>query len=329
MISSLEDAVDLLNMFYVKKDFNSAIKVYKIAIELAKANKASNDIRTLKKMFGLAAEVYAEIDDNTNSLNTYKHYHCLFMQLRSSVVPSENIPSSINLFQFRKITNYTLSNLLKREITLTHPSQMNDIVDSLIFSWFDSPSFGANAIHKKHLPLLKESYNDYRIACFCEDQDKNQKAIQNTLMWSHYADNHAGICIEYSFDIDDFGRNDFNANSVSRFFKVKYIDAQLCPINFETDGGVTLSPEKAFFTKSNDWEYENEVRLLQYSANNGALRTQYKLSNKSKIVAIYFGWRCSDENIRIIQKLLADTDIRYFKMHIDFSNVHKLKYIPC
>jgi len=72
------------------------------------------------------------------------------------------------------------------------------------------------------------------------------------LMWSHYADSHTGICIE--FDVDP---------SVHDFLRpVKYSDDQ--PPVLLTD---VLEKEKEaignfYFQKTNDWQYEREWRLI-------------------------------------------------------------------
>lgn len=180
-------------------------------------------------------------------------------------------------------------------------------------------------LNKEHLEPYKESFQDYRIASFCENNpNKNRFAVQNTLMWAHYAAEHSGFCIEYSFDVDEFSKNDFSNNTASRLFRMKYRDPATEPVDFSTPDN-TLFTDVAFLTKSIDWSYENEVRLIQYAPKKGALRNQYALSSKSKIVAIYFGARCPEANIQIIKRLLRDRDIRFYRMSIDFSNVHRLK----
>ena len=55
-------------------------------------------------------------------------------------------------------------------------------------------------------------------------------------------------------------------------------------------------------------------------------RVQYSLSPKTQIPAIYFGYRCPDADIQVIKKLLENTDVKFYKMDIDYSNVYKLKY---
>ena len=144
-------------------------------------------------------------------------------------------------------------------------------------------------------------------------------------MWSHYADEHKGFCIAYIFHSDDFRHDDFSNQTASRLFRMTYNDSNSNPIDFnKLDKPLTTT--QAFLTKSIDWSYENEVRLLQYCPKNGETRVQYSLSPKTQIPAIYFGYRCPDADIQIIKKLLGNTEVKFYKMDIDFSNVYKLKY---
>lgn len=145
-------------------------------------------------------------------------------------------------------------------------------------------------------------------------------------MWSHYADEHRGFCIEYLFHRDDFRQDKLSKWTASRLFKIKYRNTQE-PINFtEQNTSTPFTTEEAFITKSQNWSYENEVRLLQYKPNQGELREQYKLSDNTKIVAIYFGHRCPDSDIQIIKRLFENTDVKFYKMEIDYSDVYHLKH---
>lgn len=330
MIDDIYAAVAVINDLYNKGDFNAARPVINLAFDLAKkAEQSSEKFRkTLTKLYGLAGDTYAELGDYDCALKFYKNFQCLKMQLKSNLFRDTQPLETIKLYQFRKFSNYALSNLLNRELTLSRPSVMNDVFDSLVFLWLNSPSYGTSAIHKKHLDPYKDSFNDYRIACFCEDNPKkNQYAIQNNLMWSHYADEHQGFCVEFLFNSDDFRKDEFNELTASRLFRVKYWNPNKdAPIGFENKTkGMTASI--AFLTKHHDWNYENEVRLLEFAPQNGSIRKQYQLGEKTIIKAIYFGYRCPGANIQIIMELLKDKGIKFYKMEIDYSNIYKLRAI--
>lgn len=328
-LSNIRKSIECL---YSNGKFIEAQQLLPTAFEIAKqvVNKSSNDFcKELIQLYGLAGDIFGELGDFKQSMQYYEHFQCLKMQLKTNLFSDSKSSETYTLYQFRKFTNYTLANLLNKEITLSRPNQMNDIVDSLVFTWLESPCFGAKNQHKAHLAPYKESFRDYRIASFCEDNPKKrQYALQNTLMWSHYADEHKGFCVEYVFHSDDFRKDDFSKLTASRLFKINYYnpeDSKL--VNLENLlSKRTLTTTDAFLTKHIDWSYENEVRLLQYKPKQGALREQYKLSDNTKIAAIYFGYTCLDTDIQIIKGLFENTDVKFYKMEIDYSNVYHLKH---
>lgn len=316
-----------INQLYYNGEFNKAKGLLPMALNIAEYSNQDSEVfrKELTNLYGLAGDIFGEVGDFQQALRYYEYFQCLKMQLKTNFQLSE----TIKLYQFRKFTNYTLANLINKEITLSRPNQMNDIVDSLVFTWLESPRFGATAKYKGHLDPYKESFRDYRIASFCSDNpEKKQYAIQNTLMWSHYADEHRGFCVEYAFHSDDYRKDYFQELTVSRLFKIKYHNIEKEePINFtEQNTSSPFTAQDAFITKYQDWSYENEYRLLQYKPKQGALREQYKLSNSTKIVAIYFGYRCLDSDIQIIKSLLENTNIKFYKMKIDYSDVYHLKH---
>ena len=48
------------------------------------------------------------------------------------------------------------------------------------------------------------------------------------------------------------------------------------------------------------------------------------LDSKSNISAIYFGLNCSDDNTKMIRKILKDQNVDFFKMEKDPRNIYKL-----
>lgn len=332
IISNLADAIPLINWHYKNGDFENACRLCELAFKLAKReDQSSEDFRrNLTILYGLAGDACAENGDFINSLEFYKSFQCLKMQQKTNLFKDTQSSETIKLYQFRRFSIYAIANLLNNEITLSSPKTMNDVFDSLIYQWLGSPIYGASARHKKHLKPYKQSFDDYRIACFCEDcTEKNQYAIQNNLMWSHYADEHQGFCVEYVFHSEDFKRDEFAEMTASRLFKMNYWDPAIDgPIDFtRLQSDNTLTSATAFLTKHKNWSYENEVRLLQYKPQDGALRVQYKLCDRTKVSAIYFGYRCPEESIQIIKELLSESCIRFYKLEVDYSDVFKFKLV--
>lgn len=325
-ITSLSEANKVIKQLYDEGDFNGALRAIGIAIRFAKQNRANPDKDELKKLYLNWGHISGELNNFRNAMKYYSAYHYLSMQLNTNLFEDKEPQDSITLFQFRRFSDYALANLMKSEITLSQPSEMNDIVDTFILTWLNSPTFGQLSKYKGHLDGYKKSFRDYRIASFCEDNPSNGRyAVRNTLMWAHYASDHRGFCIEYSFDKSEFRRDDLENNTASRIFRIEYVNPEKEMIIFENAGN-SINTKTGFIKKSNDWEYENEIRLIQYKPLNGAVREQYQLNPKSKIVAIYFGCRCSKDNIRILKKLLSGRNIKFYQMEIDYSNVLRLKF---
>nr|WP_315250589.1 DUF2971 domain-containing protein [uncultured Duganella sp.] len=80
------------------------------------------------------------------------------------------------------------------------------------------------------------------------------------LMWSHYADSHRGICLEFD------GAAPFMAHAQ----KIQYSDERV-PINpYDDDPDVMM--QKSLLVKSNHWAYESEWRLLRYVGGPGVVK---------------------------------------------------------
>ena len=79
------------------------------------------------------------------------------------------------------------------------------------------------------------------------------------LMWSHYADCHKGICIEFD------GANEFMAGAQ----EVQYAPERKAINPYRDDKATSL--EKALLTKSDHWKYEKEWRLIQYEKGPGTV----------------------------------------------------------
>ena len=95
----------------------------------------------------------------------------------------------------------------------------------------------------------------FTVSCFSANFD-------NTLMWSHYSDNHKGICVEFEFDsLSELFVENFEKMSID---KVSY--STELP-KYYTGDEISKNVEEVFekqsiYTKSIDWAYENEIRII-------------------------------------------------------------------
>lgn len=147
------------------------------------------------------------------------------------------------------------------------------------------------------------------ILCLTECKD-------NLLMWAHYADEHRGVCLEFCIE------EDLYAFCFPK--KVEY-DSAYPQIDFLKD---EKSATNVIFHKSEDWSYEKEYRVVRintYTEESGE-GTFTEGFNKNALVGIYFGCRCSDEEINEIKRTAVTngfTHVRFYKMEVD-SAMYKL-----
>lgn len=166
------------------------------------------------------------------------------------------------------------------------PERLNRF-NSLIRQQMPSLSFKKRSEAVRHLmtaplsdllPVLQESFRVQRrrfgVYCFAGDP-------RNVLMWSHYADNHTGICLQFERTRDLI--------VYSRALTVDYVD-EYPVINWIAGMGNALST--TFTRKHTRWRYEDERRIL---ADGQAGR--YVNVRPDSLTGLIFGCR-SDENVR-------------------------------
>lgn len=266
-----------------------------------------------------AGEILSMNDRYDEALEMYKKY-----QLQSNRLKS--YPEHHNLYSFRRFNEYTLSDLINNEVTLCCPSMMNDPFDTLLMLW--SKCLKNRCQETKHVRPLQESYKYYRIRSFVEDTP-DINAIENLVMWSHYADEHKGLCLCYDF-ADGFTERE--GESIT-FKKIIYAD-----INQKTSIDIpSIKSDLGLYTKHSLWSYENEVRLISYRPGNddgiGHISLDHEVSNalqesSSRIKSIYFGIRCPDSTVRTVTTLLRSRGISFYRMRSSISDIYKLYHDP-
>lgn len=134
---------------------------------------------------------------------------------------------------------------------------------------------------KRHLRIdgseFRKVTNSFGIVCF-------SGMLDNPLMWSHYADNHRGICLMYMPDRDLSGL-------LSAHHEVRYSREypRIRMVDLPKIGSVGV--ESLLLTKSNDWRYEYEYRLIRPFGARSSLSY-----SPNALVAIILGARISKED---------------------------------
>lgn len=112
------------------------------------------------------------------------------------------------------------------------------------------------------------------------------------LLWSHYADSHRGVCLEFD------GTFAFMAQAQ----KVTY-SSDRSPINPYADDRETMLT-KALLTKSAQWSYESEWRLIRHDGGPGVV-----CFRPQNLTGIILGALASRSTIEIVRKWAGERSI--------------------
>lgn len=153
---------------------------------------------------------------------------------------------------------------------------------------------------------LYHAFDKFRMACFT-------LTPFSILMWSHYADNHKGFCIEY--ETSDF--SDDNKHIYSNLYPVIYTDKRvdLADIYIESDKKGNYNAEQiwaaykyGFLCKSIDWKYQKEWRLISLDK---MITDDNNCCKFFKIKKVYLGNKMKKEEREKIISLCKSKGISY------------------
>ena len=159
-----------------------------------------------------------------------------------------------------------------------------------------------------HNQIIHEILSDTSIFCVSETND-------NILMWSYYTDNHTGAVIEFHAQLEDSAflvAQRVRYESTIPVFTLEMVNERRVDELFDM---ITL-------TKSTDWEYEKEWRVVttmhDKSKDNEILRFP-----PEEVAAIYLGCRTTDESKREIIEIAND---KYLNAKIYQARKHEREF---
>ena len=158
--------------------------------------------------------------------------------------------------------------------------------------------------------ILSELREHYSRGVFCFSKDG-----KNMLMWSHYGDEHKGICIGYSND----RKPTPNIRPViyGKYGVIKTSSLYKAFVKNDKDEQTTIENE-ILLKKSSAWRYEKEYRLI---SSTGLQDSPLKLEE------ITFGLRCPDEVRHTIIKMMEGRrqEIKYYEMVLTHKSANLIK----
>ncbi len=212
-----------------------------------------------------------------------------------------------------------ISDINNCTITLSSPNGFNDPMDPLIKNWLVSKKVEQKNDQKIY-SFIKETFDKIRI-CSLVDPDINnnifnnifrkKNGYDNPLMWSHYADSHKGICIQYKITPSNLLDN---KDKIVRLLDIDYCKS--LPLN----GNISFVD--SLIVKSNYWKYEKETRLIMYSRN--VVDKYYQLSN-FEVESVYMGVRIDSEKRNFLKHMLKNSSIKLYQMTFSKNDISKLE----
>ncbi len=190
---------------------------------------------------------------------------------------TDNFDLELRPYQLKKLltkTNPYLSRQKRKEYLQNLSEQSTDIAKTF----------------REHIEKLRNSFG---ICCF-------SKRYDSTLMWSHYADSHKGICLGFEIDSTDslyiLGVNYVTSRDPIIFWDQKY---EMLP--------------HWLFTKSHVWSYEEEVRAVKFYQK-GLIGF-----DPTSLKAVHFGLHTTLQQESEIQAMLAlkNISVEAYKMKIN------------
>lgn len=243
---------------------------------------------------------------------------------KALLLKHENFPKS--LFKYRAFdkNDYWKSNLERNELWLSNASKFNDPFDSVLISKTDS--FFEDEAQRIELmknddkidPKILKSYQEAfsymqenkeimyeknKTNSYIHNVGSLSETNQSILMWSHYSENHEGMCIEYA--IDELSNDDIISISL---YPVFYQNVDKDTPEDKTNG-IKLYKTFAVLRKRQEWNYEKEWRII-FPAIEG---------NKvimPRIKSVYLGCKINNKNLQEVMRISKAKGFDIYKSQI-------------
>ena len=232
----------------------------------------------------------------------------------------------IPLYCYKKVSDFTIKDLKNSRITLADPMEFDDPVDCLVFPWMEKNAEAVKTEGEKTAArLINKAFSYVRIKCFVRNSPlptasdprpsstMKKAEYSNVIMWPTYADYHRGICMEYHLP-PELQQHDIAKEQTFFLSDINYTD--------KVSLGDSITLKQGFFTKSIEWEFEKETRLLFYDTSS---EEKFKSIDVPKecLKKVFFGLRCSDDDMyRVIKALEYNKVVEFYKMIISADDVY-------
>lgn len=185
--------------------------------------------------------------------------------------------------------------LKHRNLRLGNALEFNDPYDSLLALRHADSRVPQEQLDAAAHKQRETQFSQYGVLCMTEKP-------QSSCLWSHYADKHRGIAL--GFDFQQAGDS---------LFKVNYSETRpALDISEETKPGDLKAMDqiiKCLTTKSADWSYEQEYRVILPISNPLVTKTtiegkaQHFIPMPHQLREVILGYQCREQDREIIYEI--------------------------
>ncbi|MBR3107720.1 MAG: DUF2971 domain-containing protein [Clostridia bacterium] len=293
----------------------------KVLLENKAFGKAAEFISTLKELQGFLRVQKNKLKINEGTLSEFA--------VRASKIIYSKMPPGLRR-KVGTIDSFVALSFLTADVDLSSITEHNIMdmlnIDKQITEMLDSFESIKDTIY---FPKIKDFLSRITISCF------SASGWDNQLMWSHYTNSYAGICIEYDFS---------TVNGETGFvYPVKYkaerptlrladIGLQLVNTDHRIETKIVKPGIEPIFsyilTKNECWKYEKEWRIINFGEPDTPI-----FINLPKIKSITLGLNidaicksllfevCREKNIPCYELVLDNEKFLLDRRLIDLDNV--------
>lgn len=243
-----------------------------------------------------------------------------------------NIPNK--LYKYQPFEENRIDTIINNNLWFTVPKDMNDPFDSRGMCWNSKQinSFLKSTISEDKIKEFNSTdsiidgsisslRDNIKITCFSEE-------LFSMPMWSHYANNHKGFCVEYDFTCLDWDNDLIQYLFPVAYETQRYDITNLFQMSFNEnyDNRIKL----LFFLmniKHKSWSYENEWRIIRTRLPWEKTFTSGLEDCPVKPTAIYLGVNFDKDKVAVIKEknkgakipmyILKTSNSQFFDMSLD------------
>ncbi len=195
--------------------------------------------------------------------------------------------------------DYGIKSLSSASLKLGNVLEFNDPYDSLLSLTHPDPRVPQSKLDEGAARQRAAQFGAYGILCLTENP-------QSTCVWAHYAGNHTGVALGFDLDVS---RKDLIEIKYLRSRPYLDITKPLEPGTSETEQRVMTCLE----TKSPDWKYEAERRLIIRANDPSVFRRRLsRIDTKTalfipmphELKVVVLGYKCSRDDEAIVRRII-------------------------